>query len=541
MDRVKKLFSNNFRGDLYGGFMASVVALPLALAFGVSSGIGAIAGLYGAIAVGLFASIFGGTPSQISGPTGPMTVVMTSIVIDYMARFPESGLALAFTVVMLGGLFQILFGYLKIGKYISMVPYAVISGFMTGIGIIIIILELPALLGHDVTGGVLSVIAALPQFANQINYTELLLGLLVITLIFTWPKRLQSIIPASLFCILAIPFLVTLFFSGDVHILGEIPTGFPEFNMPVFEMSLIFTMLKSALVLGLLGAIDSLLTSLVADTITQTHHDSEKELIGQGIGNIVAGLFGGLPGAGATMRTVVNVRSGGHSRLSGVIHALILLSIVLGVGHYASYIPHAVLAGILITVGIQIIDWGFIKRIKKLPYRTIMTMLVVFTMTVFVDLITAVAVGIIMSSLSTVKRMADMQIKLMKEITPQNAREYLSSADANLLAKSDGSIVLYQLQGPLSFGAAKQMLKTMSKKEGIKTLILDMSDVSMVDVTTSLTLEDLIKRAKARGQNILLVGLQAEILAQFHQWVITDIPLEDLYYETVSKALKKAL
>jgi len=447
-------------------------------------------------------------------------------------------MALAFTVVVMGGLFQILFGLLKLGKYVSMVPYAVISGFMSGIGIIIIILQIPALLGHEVSGGVLAALQAFPDAIGHISYIEAGIGFTVILLTYLWPRRLQALMPAPLFTLLFFTAISAAFLSKEnIHILGEIPTGLPGFHMPVLESDLLFDMLKSALILALLGSIDSLLTSLVADNITHTHHDPEKELIGQGIGNAVAGLFGGLPGAGATMRTVINVKSGGHTPLSGMLHALVLLAVVLGFGHYASYIPHTVLAGILMTVGIGIIDWDFLRRIHKFPRRTTITMLTVLFVTVFVDLITAVAIGIIMSSLFIVKRMADLQIRLTKEITADSADEHLSGEEAELMKAGGGDFLLYQLHGPLSFGAAKHMLKTLGRDGIYKIMILDMTFVPMVDVTTALTLEDIIERVKARHKEVRFVGLQPEVLAQFHQLALSGATLEDCQYKTLTSAL----
>lgn len=529
---------DNLKNDIYGGVIAAVVALPLALAFGVSSGAGAIAGLYGAICVGFFAALFGGTPSQISGPTGPMTVVMAAIITDYMARFPETGLTLAFSVVVMGGLLQIVFGLLKLGKYVSMVPYAVISGFMTGIGTIIIILEIPALLGHTVSGGVVPALEALPEVLSHPHMIEAALGIGVIALIYVWPKKLKAIIPAPLLALVVASVGVALWLpDAGVHVLGDIPTGLPKLHIPTIEPALALDMLKSALVLAVLGSIDSLLTSLVADNITRTYHDPEKELIGQGIGNAIAGLFGGLPGAGATMRTVINVQNGGRTPISGMLHALVLLAVVLGLGKYAAYIPHTVLAGILVTVGIGIIDWNFIRRIRKFPRRITITMLTVLGVTVFVDLITAVAVGIIISSLSTVKRMADLQIKMTKEITAENARDYLPAKEAELLEGHKGEVLLYQLQGPLSFGAAKHMLKTLTRDGDYKILVLDMTYVVMVDVTTSLTLEEIIRTVQEKGKEVRFVGLRQEILAQFEQLAMDDAVLEERQYKTLGKAL----
>lgn len=536
---MKSINPHNIRGDISGGIIAGIVALPLALAFGVSSGAGAIAGLYGAITVGFFAALFGGTQTQISGPTGPMTVVMAAMITDFMAQYPESGLAMAFTVVMLGGLLQILFGVLKLGKYVSMMPYAVISGFMSGIGLIIILLEIPVLLGDNVRSGVIPALKSLPQALSSPHPIEIILGLTVVISIYIWPRRLKAIFPAPLFALIITSlFVAFLMPDAGIHVLGDIPSGLPTLHMPVFTAPLIFVMFKAALILALLGSIDSLLTSLVADNITASHHDPEKELIGQGIGNMAAGFLGGLPGAGATMRTVINVQNGGRSRLSGIIHALVLLSLVLGLGHYVSYIPHTVLAGILITVGIGIIDWSFIKRIRSFPHRITVVMVTVLLITVFVDLITAVAVGVIISSLSTVKRLADLQIKMTKEITAENAREHLPAKESALLEKRKGAVLLYQMQGPLSFGAAKHMLKTLCKESDYEVLILDLTYVPMVDVTTALTIEDIIKRVSANKKDIRFVGLREEILAQFQQLILTGTTLEERHYNTLAQALK---
>lgn len=530
------------KGDIYGGVIAAIVALPLSLAFGVSSGAGPIAGLYGAICIGFFAAIFGGTPVQISGPTGPMTVVMAAIITRYIAKYPEAGLTLAFTVVVMSGVFQILFGFLKLGKYVSMVPYAVISGFMTGIGMIIILIEIPALLGHEVSGGVIPALKAMPEILRNPGYIEAVMGLTVIAIIYLWPKRLAALIPAPLFALIFMAITAAVFLpEAHIHILGDIPTGLPEFRMPTIEPALAFDMVKSAIILALLGSIDSLLTSLVADNITCTQHDPERELIGQGVGNIVAGLFGGLPGAGATMRTVINVNSGGKTPLSGMLHSMILFVVVLGLGCYASYIPHTVLAGILITVGIGISDWEFIRRVHKFPLRIPVIMLTVLAITVFVDLITAVAVGIIMSSLSTIKRMADLQIKQTKEIHGGNANEHLSKKEAGLFKRFNGQVLLYQLHGLLSFGAAKYMLNTLGREGDYKILILDMTFVPMVDVTTALTVETIIKRVQNKQKQVQFVGLQQEVLAQFDQLSISDLVLEEHNHETLDQALKSVM
>ncbi|MGB5648856.1 MAG: SulP family inorganic anion transporter [Sedimenticolaceae bacterium] len=340
---VNGLHFNNLRGDIYGGLTAAVVALPLALAMGVSSGAGAVAGVYGAICVGFFAAIFGGTPAQVSGPTGPMPVVMAAIFAQYTAMFPDDparGAALAFTVVMLGGGMQILFGVLRFGKFIELVPVPVVSGFMSGVGVIIILLQLPPLLGFPAQPGPMASAGVMPEAWQQLN-NGVLLGLISLFLVYFLPRPIARLIPSPLVALIAGTLVAALIFGpGSVPTLGEIPTGLPSMQLPVIEFSLLPDMFVSALTLAALGSIDSLLTSLVADNVTRTYHNSDRELIGQGIGNTVAGFLGGLPGAGATMRTVVNVKAGGRTPISGVPHALVLLAIILGAGALASQIPH---------------------------------------------------------------------------------------------------------------------------------------------------------------------------------------------------------
>ncbi len=405
MQWVNGLNFNNIRGDIYGGLTAAVVALPLAMAMGVASGVGPIAGMYGAIFVGFFAALIGGTPAQVSGPTGPMTVVMAAIFVQYTGMFPDNpahGAALAFTVVILGGLFQIGFGLLKLGKYIELVPHPVVSGFMSGIGVIIILLQFGPLVGEAAISKPLESALAIPYYLKHIEYHALELGVLVLIMVYGIPKflpKLNRMFPAPLFALVAGTMFYVFFMEpGVTPIIGEIPTGFPEFTLPTFDAALILKMIASGLTLAGLGAIDSLLTSLVADNITRTQHKSNRELIGQGIGNTIAGFFGGLPGAGATMRTVVNVNAGGRTPISGALHAVILLAIVLGAGSLAQDIPKAVLAGILIKVGTDIIDWDYLKRLKHAPKAGIVIMLTVFIVTVVVDLLLAVGIGMVMAS-----------------------------------------------------------------------------------------------------------------------------------------------
>ena len=399
-----RISGSNLRGDLFGGLTAAVIALPMALAFGVASGAGATAGLWGAVLVGLFAALFGGTPTLISEPTGPMTVVMTAVIAGLTARNPEHGLAMAFTVVMLAGVFQIGFGLLRLGRYVTQMPYTVISGFMSGIGLILIILQLAPFLGQaSPKGGVIGTLQAIPELLAGAQPMEVCLAL--ITLAFLWftPKQLKKIAPPQLIA-LVVGTLVSLpllsgFGAGDIRRIGEIASGFPMLQMPMFSPAELQLMVVDAAVLGMLGCIDALLTSVVADSLTRTEHNSNKELIGQGLGNLMSGLFGGLPGAGATMGTVVNIQSGGRSALSGIFRAVILMLVILVGAPLAAEIPQAVLAGIALKVGVDIVDWDFIKRAHRISLNGALIMYLVIALTVLVDLITAVFVGVFILSL----------------------------------------------------------------------------------------------------------------------------------------------
>ncbi len=536
MGLVHGLHFNNIKGDIYGGLTAAVVALPLALAMGVSSGAGPIAGIYGAIFVGLFAALFGGTPAQVSGPTGPMTVVLAAVFTQYSAMFPNDpahSAALAFTVVIMGGLFQIGFGLLKMGKYINLIPHPVVSGFMSGIGVIIILLQLPPLLGYAAVSGPKASIEVLPQIITQPITEPVIMGFFALVIVYLLPKRINQIIPSPLLALILgtialyfwhageITSVVedgkTIYKLGEVSVLGNIPTGIPEPILPIFDPALFAGMIKSALMLAALGSIDSLLTSLVADNVTRTYHNSDRELIGQGIGNTISGFFGGLPGAGATMRTVVNVRAGGLTPISGALHAIVLLAIVLGAGSIARYIPHALLAGILIKVGTDIIDWDYLKRLRSVPLAGIVVMLTVFFMTVFVDLITSVAVGMIMTSFIFMQRMVDLQLESVTAITNPHDEAPLSKEEAELLQAADGRILLYHIAGPMSFGAAKGMAKMLAKFDNYDVLVLDLSDVPHIDFSSCSALEDILHSAWNINSETFLVDCKKPVYRTLRQ------------------------
>jgi len=499
---LKTLFNtinaSNLKGDVFGGLTAAVIALPLALAFGVSSGAGAIAGVYGAIFVGFFAALFGGTPTQVSGPTGPMTIVMAIILTKMVAMDPQNGVALAFAAVVIAGLIQIVFGLLGLGKYFVMVPYAVISGFMTGIGVIIILLQFAPFLGVASYSSVIESALHIRDVFLNLNPAAAATGIITLSIMIFWPKSFARYIPSPLFALIITTLVVTLCLSdGIMPIIGHIPSGFPKIVIPHLSFKMLDDVFYYAFLLATLGSIDSLLTSMVADTMTDVQHKSNKELIGQGIGNSIAGLFGALPGAGATMRTAINIRAGGQTAISGIVHSLALLIIILWAGKYAQYVPHAVLAGMLMKVGIDIIDWQFLSRFRQIPFFSLALMLLVFILTVFVDLITAVVVGMFIANIVTLDRLSSIQLDNIVFI----------KAD-DLMTKSSKKLqqtLVFEIDGPISFAVSRQLSQRFSETHHFNTLVIDLAKAHLIGCTTAVLIIDLIENSLEKNKEVLIV------------------------------------
>ncbi len=501
--------SRNIRGDIFGGLTAAVVALPLALAFGVASGAGAIAGLYGAIATGFFASLFGGTPAQVSGPTGPMTVVMGAIVASHAENLAE-----AFTIVMLGGVIQMLFGLLRVGKYVTYTPASVVSGFMTGIGAIILIIQALPFLGLPAStqgvAGTLQILATLE--ISSIDIRAVVLALAALLLLIYWPKRLAQLVPAPL-GILVIGTTVSALAIQGLPVIGEVPSGIPELVIPTVTAGSMATMLQPAFILALLGSIDSLLTSLVADSVTKTQHDPDKELVGQGIGNIVAGLLGALPGAGATMRTVVNVRAGGRNPMSGMLHAVILLGLALGLGPVVAYVPTTILATILMKVGWDIIDWGYLKRIRRVPREKVVVMLVTLGLTVFVDLVTAVGVGIILAGFVNSRWLAEEQLKGLKQSANANELDLLTPDEKALLSSVDGRVLITLLHGSFSYASARDLARRDTQSIAHRDVVIyDFTHAGYVDPSAALAIDEMIDLSLKHERHVIVSGLKSHAL-----------------------------
>ncbi|WP_438977622.1 SulP family inorganic anion transporter [Polaribacter sp.] len=532
----------NLKGDITGGLVAGVVALPLALAFGVQSGLGAIAGLYGAIAVGIFAAIFGGTKTQASGPTGPMTVVSAALVasaIDATGSL-QAAMPIIVATFLLGGIFQIVFGFLNIAGYVKYFPYPVVSGFMSGVGLIIIILQLFPFAGLSSAKSTWLVLQDLPRLFTDFNVNALLLGLLTVIFYYVFPY-ISKAIPSALVA-LVVASVASFFLNWDVPLIGEIPSGLPSlqvdgiFSIDTSAYSLI---LEYAIVLAVLGSIDSLLTSVIADNMTKTKHNSNRELIGQGIGNAIAGILGGIPGAGATKGTVININSGGKTRLSGTIHGLFLLAVLLGLSKLAAYIPLSVLAGLLIPIAFKIIDAKGFKHLLVVPKSDAIVLIIVLLITTFGSLIQAVGIGLLLASLLFMKQASDIAEKGLEVGTLAGFDgEKPWQDELEFYEKYKDKVYIKHLYGPLFFGFTSQFqeeIKNIPKE--VKALIIRMDRVPYIDQSGLYALENAILDLEQRNIMVLLIDVDEQPCDKLKSIdIIPDLIAEDHIFNTVEEA-----
>jgi len=573
---MKKLFDFKYlKSDAFGGLTAGIVALPLALAFGEQTELGAAAGLYGAALIAFFAALFGGTPTQISGPTAPMTA-LSMLVIGGLVQAYEGSLEKALPVILmvfiLAGVFQIILGVVRAGTYIKYIPYTVISGFMTGIGVIIILTQLPLAFGYSASDDmkiverfkphaeelildrilkdeaedgilvleefketisraenvtqeeinkearilarndsktVLGSVMYLPRALQNIDWRELVLCLITIAIVFGF-KKITIAVPSTLVALLAVS-LGAYFFVDNYNPISAIPEGVP---LPHFEVFTEFNLLellpfvKFSLFLALLGAIDSLLTSVVADNMTKTQHNPNKELVGQGIGNMIAGLFGGLPGAGATIRTVVNIQAGGRTRLSGMITGILLVLIVVALAPLASMIPASVLVGILITVGIGVIDYKGLRALKRMNYSESFILLLVLVVTVFYDLIAAVGIGLVLASVVFMKRMSDLSEEEVEvyDLSHAKEKEPVWEDETSIPDDIREKVVFKHLSGPMFFGFATHFKNLLSDLGDLHVVVIRMKKVPFIDQSGINALEASLEGLRAQGVLVVITG-----------------------------------
>ena len=604
LKNILDLDFSNFKGDLFGGITAGIVALPLALAFGVSSGLGPSAGLYGAIFVSFFAALFGGTNTQVSGPTAPMTAVSMVVIAGIIAGLDgdiNKALPAILTVFLLAGLMQIGLGVIGLGKYIKYIPYPVVSGFMTAIGVIILITQILPSLGYypkeDVefvnqykplaeeiilenilkeeagegilvlenfketvkraeqvteaqvlqesqtlasreASGVIGAIKVMPRALRNINWLEAILALGTIFIIYGF-KRITKVVPSTLVALLVMSG-VAIGFELNYIPIEEIPGGLPIPNFGIlsnFSLGSIAPYFFTALTLALLGAIDSLLTSVVADNMTKTKHKPKKELIGQGIGNSIAAIFGGIPGAGATIRTVVNINAGGKTRLSGMTTGVILLIILLALGPVASQIPAAVLAGILITVGIGVMDYKGLKAIPYMPRLEVVIMLIVLVLSSLWNLVFAVGIGLVIASLIFMKKIGDFSAEhsdvksLSKEKVGMDEFEFSESFKKVVFVK--------HIKGPLFFGSTSDFQRLATQiPDTMSTLIIRMEKVTYIDQSGLYAMEDVLMDLVKNGKRVLLVDVLKQPLYMLERIdIIPDLIPKDQIFDSFNDCL----
>lgn len=577
----------NLRGDFFGGLTAGIVALPLALAFGAQTALGPMAGLYGAIAIAIIAALFGGTPTQVSGPTAPMTVVSSAVIASSITESGAETVAEALPIILatffLAGVIEMVFGIIRLGRYIKYIPYPVVSGFMSGIGVIIIITQFFPAVGYSATadeelvglqrdraeeilldryiqeeatarGGTVNaeVVAAagarLDEITDEeirteatrlarrsaggtvgtlsnisrpfttpggVNWLNLLITLITIGIIYGF-KRITTIVPSSLVALVIVTIVVAFLLPGEVPVIGAVEQGLPplyfDFFGSYFSSGMLIRIVEFAFTLAALGAIDSLLTSVVADNITKTRHDPNQELIGQGLGNIAASFIGGLPGAGATMRTVINAQSGGKTKISGMIAGIFLLLVLLGLSGVVAYIPNGVLAGILITVGIGIIDYKGFRHLGSIPRSDAAVMIIVLLLTVFVGLLEAVAVGMVLAALLFMKKTADTVEEGASTTTLEEFSREKPWADEGGLVKQFGDrVFIKHLDGPLFFGFVNSFRNMVQQLPDVELVVIRMREVPYIDQSGLYALEDAVLELQERGVAVVFTGMSDQV------------------------------
>ena len=490
------------RGDVFGGVTAAVVGLPVALAFGIASGLGPLAGIYGAIAVGFFAAVFGGTRSQISGPTGSMTVAMAVIVTSR-----SDSLAEAFTIVIMAGLIQILLSVMRIGRFVAYTPYSVISGFMSGVGIIIILVQsLPFVGGTIATGGPVGAIRSWPSLLDDFNIDALGIAAVTLAVAALWPNRVSRYMPYTLVALVVGTFLGVVWLT-EAPVIGVVPTELPTVQLPDVSGGFLLRAIEPALVIALVSSVDTLLTSLVADSRTRARHNPDRELLGQGLGNMVTGLIGGLPGAGATPSTIANIVAGGWTIVSGIIAVGVLVAMVVVLGEYVASIPNAVLAGILIKVGWDTIDWRFITRILHVQREHLLVMLLTLVLTVFLDLLTAVVVGMITAAVTSARQFERLELDSVVS-TPLLDQAFLGTKGDDDADTFSARVGLVALRGNFSVASAAKMINTISEDiRDHEIVILDFSNTVYMDDSAALVMEQLIDGALAEDVTCIVMGL----------------------------------
>ena len=490
-------------GDVLGGITAAVVGLPVALAFGVSSGLGAAAGIYGAVAVGFFAAVFGGTRSLISGPTGSMTVAMAVIVTTY-----AENLAQAFTIVIMAGLIQMLFGFLRIGRFVTYTPYSVIAGFLTGVGIIILSVQILPFMGADpVTGGPVEALRNLPGVIESFDLSAVGIAGVTLAVAIIWPSRLDKYLPSTLVALFA-GIIVTVLWFSNAPTIGAVPTDLPVVKMPALSFDALVRAIEPAMVLALVGSADTLLTALVGDSMTRARHDPNKELFAQGIGAVVTGFIQGLPGSGATPSTIANIRAGGSTLVSGVIAVVILVVMILALEDYVAKIPNALLAGVLMKVALDTMEWRFVTRLLRIQREHMVVMLLTLGLTVFLDLVTAIAAGMIAAAVTSARQFERLELDSVVSVPILDQNFFGGRAREDDLEGFEARVGLVALRGSFTVASSRKLLDTIGEDiREHEVVILDFSNTVYMDESAAMVIERLIETATSYETGCIVMGL----------------------------------
>ncbi len=503
---------NIFIGDTFGGINAAIIALPQALAFGVATGFGAGAGLWGAIILSFIVAFIGPVIPMISGITGPSAIVIASVM-----HALNKDISSVILVMFMAGLLQIILSRSALLNIVKYVPYPVISGFMNGVGIIIIILQINPLLGHAAMSNTIESIEYTFLNLASINYDALLIGVLTLAIVFGIPKRINKIFPSTVLALIVCTF-ISMKLGLNVDKISAVSVDWPKIVFPHASVHDIITYFHYAITLAIILTAESLLTGLVCDSLTKTTSSPKRIILAQGIGNAVCALTGSLAGAAATMRTVAALKAGATTRVAAFITPVVLLLLLFQFSGFVAEIPLAVLAGILIKIGYDIIDVKLLKVIKFAPKEDLYVLLLVFLLTVFYNLIVAVGAGITLAALLYAKRVADKARIVHKVVHKKEVLTLEKSVEEDFHHK----IRIAHIDGQFFFGSATQLISKFDVMLGTKILILTYDSGDLLDISAIFALEDIIERLRSQHIRILLVVPDETVLNQLREHKILE-------------------
>lgn len=528
-DKIK-LRLNIFTGDLFGGINSAIIALPQALAFGVATGFGAGAGIWGAIILCLVAGILGTRVPMISGITGPSAIVIASIM-----HALNKDINAVLIIILMAGIFQMMIALTKWTNVVKYVPYPVISGFMNGVGTIIIIMQINPLLGLKSYSNTIESLEHVLQSLHTMNIEAFLLGLTALIMVFGFPKRWNKYVPSQILALILCTF-ISIKMGLNVDKISQISISFPKLALPTITLHDTITYFDYGITLAIILTSETLLTGLVCNSITKTQISPRLLVASQGLGNALCGLTGSLPGAAATMRTVAALKTGANTKIAALTSSIVLFILLYKFSGFVAEIPLCVLAAILIKIGSDIIDTKLLKVIKIAPKEDKYVLLVVFILTVFYNLIVAVGAGITLAALLYAKKVADNAKVVHKKVQDKDIRKHEKALEIN----SHHKLRIVHISGQFFFGSATQLISQFDELLGTKYLILSYDSSELLDISAIFAFEDIIARLKSQHITILLVINNSDILNQLKKHKITDEIDEEFIFYSELEAINKA-